>query len=76
MTEAQVKWYVTKLAQIPNLLDRGAGEAECVQIGKDINDEYGMDGMVQVCEHFRDNLDAGRARAIEHVWGGIGDWYS
>jgi hypothetical protein len=76
MTDAQMKWYVTRLSQIPNFLDRGEGETACRKIGEEINSKYGFESMVQVCENYRDKIDENRARHIEHVWEGIGRWLS
>jgi hypothetical protein len=74
MTEADVKSYVTKLAQIPNMLDEGDGEARCREIGQEILDRGGFNAMVEVCEYYRDHVDHGRAREIELAWDGIGPW--
>lgn len=74
MTDAEMKFYVGKLAQIPNFLDQGDGQARCRQIGEEINNKGGIEAMVQVCEHYRDHVDRGRAREIEAAWDGIGSW--
>ncbi len=42
--------------------------------GKEINEKSGFGGMQQVCERIRNQLGSIPARALEKVWGGIGEW--
>jgi hypothetical protein len=72
--EEMVKAYAQKLAAIPNLLDKGSGEAACRKIGMEINDLWGFHGMRTVAEHVRDDYDRIKYSSIVRVWDGIGGW--
>ena len=74
MRDAELKSYVTRLASIPCFMDAGDGEAKSREIGEEIDAKWGFNGMVRVCEYYRDHVDESRYRALERSWDNIGAW--
>jgi hypothetical protein len=69
----ELKRYVTRLCQV-HAASRSFTSADATVIGKEINEKYGYNGMVEVCDELRTVLGAGPARELEYKWDGIGEW--
>ena len=82
ITENYLKWYADRIAKIPDVFE-GTGTTACQEIGQEIYDKWGHEGMVNVCEYIRDNLytdvDSQHPKyaldsSVGHIWRGIGEW--
>jgi hypothetical protein len=69
----ELKHYVTRLCRV-HAPSRSFTSTDAVMIGKEINEKYGYNGMVEVCDELRTVLGAGPARELEYRWDGIGEW--
>ncbi|HNW60170.1 MAG TPA: hypothetical protein PKI62_10880 [bacterium] len=69
-----IEGYASRLARIPNVLDKGEGEALCRTIGAEIDATLGLEGMRQIVDHIRSHYDRGQARMVERAWDRIGNW--
>ncbi len=69
----ELKPYLTRLCRV-HAANRGFSSPDTTAIGKEINEKYGYNGMVEVCDELRTVLGAGPARELEYKWDGIGEW--
>jgi hypothetical protein len=67
-------WYASQLLRISLVLDRGAGQARCRELGEAIFREFDHPGMVAVCEFVSRDFDRQTGSHIEAAWDGIGKW--
>lgn len=74
----ELKPYVIKLKAIygQHRTFNDAAYFKTREIGKEINQLHGYNGMVTVCDTLRFKISAPAARALEYVWDGIGEWQS
>ena len=78
---SELETYVQKLIYISNLTATSSGygflrlgKEQSRNIGEELNEKWGFDVMVYVCERIRDELGSGPYRELEYAWNGIGDW--
>ena len=77
-SEMEVKEFVTRMAQIPQVNDfDGEGYKAMRKIGEEINGQWGKSGMQLVLKYYREHIPRNSATIppmIEAIWDGIGEW--
>jgi hypothetical protein len=73
-TQEIIANYALRLSEIPNVLDKGEGTAQCRAIGTEINEVMGLEGMRSVVMYVREHHDRVKGRCIESAWDRIGMW--
>lgn len=68
MKVSELKFYIYKLSNIPNIIDSGPGEDRCREIGKKIYSRWGEQKLLYVHDYYRDKIDRTKALYIEKVW--------
>lgn len=74
MTYPHIQWYATRLARIPNVLDKADGQRACVEIGEEIHARWGVTGLRRTHQYYSDNIDGLKATHIATAWQYVADW--
>lgn len=69
----ELKPYLTRICKI-QATTGGLGDPEVQEIGKELNEKFGNNGMVAVCDELRSVMGPAVARDLEYKWNGIGEW--
>ena len=73
-THEKIANYALRLCEIPNVLDKGEGTAQCRAIGTEIDAVMGLEGMRSVLSYVKEHHDRVKGRCIESAWDRIGMW--
>ena len=70
------EYYIMELVDIYNKYGSflGEGEDHSRVVGNKINQIYGFNGMVDVCDNIKDLIGIASGRELEMAWNNIGDW--